>query len=521
MLNDEKLKIAVTKILQRSERQVDQNKIIETFVDLGILSQLDNRNNQIIYGRRGTGKTHVFRALISRLKSADKKNVVVYIDARVLGSSAQFTDSTTPLKRRCLALFRDLISPLYNSLLEHIVENPSQHALEAIKILDQLLIPITEAEKSLREEKRSASEANTSSSKVSAEASIITPALSATAEASKIDDKRKSVEQTFTVSTDDKILFPDISYAINKTLELGDAQLYFLIDEWSSLPLEIQPYLAEFLKRTLLPLQRVTMKIAALEYRSKFLLGSNSSYIGFELGADISTAPDLDEYYVFDRNPDRITEAYGDILLRHINAELEPEYLSTVYGIKNGKDLGSKLFTQLPTLKELARASECVIRDLINIFSKAYFHAHKRGRETIDNKAVLEAAREWFEQDKTKDLDDEMHEVLRQIVDEVIGTKKARSFLMKRDLERHPLIQKLIDARVLHHMQRGYADKDNPGIRYNIYSLDYGTYVDLIGTSKQPAIDLEENESSDTIVPFDDKRSIRRIILDKSILDRR
>jgi hypothetical protein len=69
-------------------------------------------------------------------------------------------------------------------------------------------------------------------------------------------------------------------------------------------------------------------------------------------------------------------------------------------------------------------------------------------------------------------------------------------------------------------MRRGYADKDNPGVRYNIYSLDYGTYVDLKHTSKQPEIDFFEDreESSDFVVPFDDRRKIRRIILTSDIL---
>ncbi len=69
-------------------------------------------------------------------------------------------------------------------------------------------------------------------------------------------------------------------------------------------------------------------------------------------------------------------------------------------------------------------------------------------------------------------------------------------------------------------MQRGYADKDNPGVRYNIYSIDYGTYVDLLGTAKQPDVELEERPVEDeVVVPFDDKRSIRRIILDPVILE--
>ena len=114
-----------------------------------------------------------------------------------------------------------------------------------------------------------------------------------------------------------------------------------------------------------------------------------------------------------------------------------------------------------------------------------------------------------------------MHQKIRLIIDEVIGNKKARSFLVSRELERHPIIQQLFDARVIHLVKKGYSDKDNPGIRYNIYSLDYGTYVDLISTSKQPEIDFIVNDELDssTIVPFDDNRSIRRIILTQDILN--
>ena len=68
---------------------------------------------------------------------------------------------------------------------------------------------------------------------------------------------------------------------------------------------------------------------------------------------------------------------------------------------------------------------------------------------------------------------------------------------------------------------RRYADKDKPGVRYNIYSLDYGTYVDLMNTSKKPDLGFTVSESErpeDFVVPFDDKRSIRRIILPESIL---
>lgn len=161
------------------------------------------------------------------------------------------------------------------------------------------------------------------------------------------------------------------------------------------------------------------------------------------------------------------------------------------------------------------------MRDLINIFTLAYFNAHRRDRKNIDKQAVLESARQWFEQDKAQQLDGVLQGVLSRIVKEVIGNRRARSFMLPRELERHPIVQRLFDARVLHHMRRGYADKDNPGQRYNIYAIDYGAYVDLLGTGKQPELDLNHDRevTDEFVVPFDDKRSIRRIILDRAVLD--
>ena len=54
-----------------------------------------------------------------------------------------------------------------------------------------------------------------------------------------------------------------------------------------------------------------------------------------------------------------------------------------------------------------------------------------------------------------------------------------------------------------------------------VYSLDYGTYVDLKNTTKQPEIDFNEDfeYSDEIIVPFDDNRSIRRIVLSENMLN--
>src|SRR5690625_146386 len=134
MLGDPRLMAAVSKINQRSERQQDAEKIIDTYVDVGLLPQLNNRKHQIFYGRRGTGKTHVMKVLAEQLQE-DDTSAVVYIDCRTLGSSSQFSDFDLPISQRCLALFRDLLLSLQDGLLEFIANRSSldqEAALEAL-----------------------------------------------------------------------------------------------------------------------------------------------------------------------------------------------------------------------------------------------------------------------------------------------------------------------------------------------------------------------------------------------------
>lgn len=523
MIKDPQLMRAVSRINQRSERQEDLTKLIDTYVDVGLLPQLDNRNHQVFYGRRGTGKTHVMKVLESSL-SSDSRRTVVYIDCRTLGSSSQFSDQKLPMSHRCLALFKDILLVISDAILQHIVDQPNKDSEQALEALAEFGRVVAEPKHSYVPQTYTEEEAG-SREMMRGRRLGLAAAPQAPSASAHISQESKDVHATREqrqgiVVEEDKIIFPDLNRSLEAVLRLADTELYLLIDEWSSLPLDIQPWLSEFLKRGLLPMERVTVKISALEYRCRFSVHQSDGVTGFELGADVATAPDLDDYYVFDRNPEHLTHVYGDVLLRHLSSELPENYMREAHKVADAKQFSSRLFTERSVFAELARASEGVIRDLINIFTQAYFNAHRRGRESIDKRAVLEAARQWFEQDKSQHLDDQLQDVLSRIVREVIGARRSRSFMLPRELERHPVIQRLFDARVLHHMQRGYADKDNPGMRYNIYSVDYGTYVDLLGTAKQPDIELQEEEhAAEVVVPFDDKRSIRRIILDPAILE--
>jgi hypothetical protein len=65
------------------------------------------------------------------------------------------------------------------------------------------------------------------------------------------------------------INFTDVGKVIRDLAEeLGGRRVWLLLDEWSSVPTSVQPHLAEFLVRCILPLQQFTVKIASIEQQT-------------------------------------------------------------------------------------------------------------------------------------------------------------------------------------------------------------------------------------------------------------
>jgi hypothetical protein len=84
------------------------------------------------------------------------------------------------------------------------------------------------------------------------------------------------------------------------------------------------------------------------------------------------------------------------------------------------------------------------------------------------------------------------------------------------------MIRTLFDYRVIHLVQRGYIDMpDRPGKKYNVYTLDFGTYVELLGTIHAPTGDFTQDldDPKGVVVPFHDDRAIRKIVLPIELLE--
>ena len=61
------VKDAILQIQLRADKW-DDNSLVKSFVKIGpLIPLLDSENNQIIFGRRGTGKTHVDTLKVSKM----------------------------------------------------------------------------------------------------------------------------------------------------------------------------------------------------------------------------------------------------------------------------------------------------------------------------------------------------------------------------------------------------------------------------------------------------------------------
>jgi len=460
-------------IVTRAERE-DLARQVGSYIDPGILLSLVNRNHQVLYGRRGTGKSHVFAVLGARLREkAD--NLTVFVDLQKLGGVKQFANSEIPLGQRCFALYQDLLSWMVNSLSAHVVDLPANadKALEALDRLGRIATEplLTERPKSRkvkatdkREAQRSIELGASSKSGFTAKGTI----------GGKPSTEREETTESVVVP-EDVILYPDVHGVFDEFFRYAPRHVYLLLDEWSAVPLDVQPHLADFVKRALVPHKRVVVKIAALEQRSVFSERIGSAVAGLELGADVGPNVSLDEYYVYDRDPDAVTQLCADILFEHLRGDAAA-HLMDVYGVTDGNGLIDAMFVSRDAFGELVESAEGVIRDLINVFAAAALGARVLQRDRIDREDVVEAARKWLNGNKTSELNGEVRGALEQLVDLVVTRGCSRYFLLPVKLQRHSIVDRLYDARVLHLVRSGFMDPaDNR--YYNVYAIDRAAYA--------------------------------------------
>jgi hypothetical protein len=285
---------------KRAEKQ-EVEVLHATFVNSGVADVLDVIDHQVLYGRRGTGKTHALSYLGSEVEA--RGDIALNIDLRTIGSpDGLLAGDGAPATERAARLLIDLLGQLHNAIIEKVLSDETLlDDANFVEKADAVLTAITSVQ--VRGDVETSTETEAKQS-VKDEARLETslkanPAVTASVAAGTQAEDRSLRRETRRGAEKLALNFSDIAQALrNLAGALSSKRVWLLLDEWSSVPQDLQPYLAEFLVRCVMPLQRFTVKIAAIEQHARFMLEMDGRRIGIEIGADMGANVNLDDFLV-------------------------------------------------------------------------------------------------------------------------------------------------------------------------------------------------------------------------------
>ena len=495
----------------RAEYNSEKN-YLEYYAGLETLDKVISIKDQIIYGRRGTGKTHLLKALQEKLLADDQKYLPVYIDLRTFKPTLESNNDLY----YALIIFQEIVVEVLKCVYVNLDYLYQEYTVEQQKIIidpqrRKILALLEKFNRSF--DGKSFTKMGETGFRVNEVKKLATNLKIA-----KIPELFGSKEVNKEIESEDEkikyISFSDMSDAISELLEAVDSdRIFCLLDEWSEIPETSQYILAEFLKRTFVP-KKVTLKIAAIPNRTQLI---SENRIGLEDGGDIFGFP-LDNRYIYELYPE-ITKAFFNELLYKQLYLMDPQLYEIFYDNKEKRPVHNfiNIFLANQALREILIASAGIPRDFLNIFISAYniFFTKTNNRHLVVAD-IRNATVEWYGVDKKKTVDANSNAklLLDKIINDILITKKRCHFLIPEKYEKVKELNDLIDLRVIHLRKRGISHKGNKGVVYNVYYLDYACYT---------STNLYHNKINTTLLneieTIDDFREIRRVSLEDKFFE--
>jgi hypothetical protein len=225
--------------------------------------------------------------------------LAVYLDLRSIGAvGGIYADGNQSAAVRGTHLLVDTLEAVHEELLSLAIEREIGAHSGLLQALDALADAATAVEVVGEVERETKIGGSAESSRG------IELSASSTAKMSMAQHESVTAEsRTRRTGTEQHhVLFGPLSRALLAiTRALGGMRLWLRLDEWSSVPLDLQPLLADLLRRSFLPTTGITVKIAAIEHRPRFRQPTaNGDHVGIEVGADAASAVRLDDIMIFD-----------------------------------------------------------------------------------------------------------------------------------------------------------------------------------------------------------------------------
>lgn len=467
-----------------------ENLAYESFIDLYAgednIANVNNVNNTVVYGRRGSGKTHLLHALREKITGefSEKRNFPVYVDLRRIIPLVSAADGS--MQAEAILIFKYLMQHISLSLAENV---HFLFGLNEFDSSDQLAISartteLADAFKRIYLEFDGRRFSKPTTLQVSEEEIRSLGATLSLSSSPSIGGKaERQIKTAGSSQQDSYISILDITSQLEELIRtLSLSRITVLLDEWSEIGLSTQLHLAEIIKKSFSAIQ-VSVKIAAIPNRTNLGIRTDEKYVGLEDGGDIQ-GYQLDMRYVAEVNKAQTRNFFNDLLVRHLSA-IDKDAVDTL--IKDNKSTYDKLVNLIfanVALNEILVACAGIPRDFISLLIDSYdkfVTAPSSGAKRISVANLRSAHVSWYESDKKEQVDKHPIErqLLQEIVVDVIEKKRSVHFLIPAKHAQNKHIQNLIDFRVMHLRKNGYSHKDHAGASYNVYSIDYGCYNSL------------------------------------------
>lgn len=439
--------------IEENLRVSDQTSI-EYLDAQGNIERLCLRQNHVIFGRRGSGKSLL-------LKSLRKKDDFLCININLEDyKDVSFPDSIIQVQ---LSIIKQLLQVIkaentwwtmkYWSESRPIIKRLNQH----VDTLNNHLDHPDEYDESIKDKSARGTE-------IKAKTKTPTNSLGSEFRESEERETSKSIKiSKLNVLkngiADIKELFQDSSKLIKK-------DIFLILDDFYFINKDVQPYFLDFFHRVTKNTP-IYLKVATIKHRS-ILYVQGEGYTGIEIPHD---AQELNLDYNLEDFSSMIS--FMKSLLIHINE-------------KAGVIIDYDQLITPNAFNFLCLASGGVPRDFLSLLIS--LGPMLESSKSIGKREVIEKSIENLNNNKmaslkrdTSDEESALKHYLKFVVEKIIGERKWNAFLISNaDVQNYPqinqAIKELVDLRFLHLANSNISAASSDGTRYSAYLVDIGLF---------------------------------------------
>lgn len=421
----------------------------------GHINRLSLKQNQIIFGRRGSGKSLLLKSL------RDTQDAIVCITINL----EDYKDISFP--NSIIHVERELIKKLISITKSKHGFFSTTYWLKARPLLERLKALYKELSTKAQEPdnyEQSIRERRSDSESLSGKASGGSQSVQANKESSEETETTRNI--TIDKLTAIKNDISDIKQIINQTSDVIGKDIFLILDDFYFIKKKDQPSFLDYFHR-LSKNTRLYLKVATIKHRTKTYEQTDDSYIGIELGHD-AQALNLD----YSLEDFQALINFMKELLDHINSKIDEKI-----------DFADLITDN--AFRFLCLASGGVPRDFFTLFISLGPLLNKNksiSKPNVIEKAIENLATkiEAIKKDATEE-ESILSEYLQHIRKAIIEDKKWNCFLVSNsEIQNFPqinqAIKELVDLRLLHLVNANTSSAPSDGTRYSAYMVDIGLF---------------------------------------------